>query len=134
MIVADTNLIFYLLVSGAFTRESWEVYKRDPEWAAPSLWRSEFRSALTTCMRRGLLGLGPAIAKMEAAESLMEDSEFEVDSKDVLQLALESGCSAYDFEFVALARHLRIPLVTTDSQLLAKFGPVAISPQAFCAH
>ncbi len=131
MIVVDTNLIFYFLVSGAFTRESLEVYKRDPEWAAPSLWRSEFRSALTTFIRRGLLGLEPAIAKMEAAESLMADSEFEVDSKDVLRLARESGCSAYDCEFVALAQHLGVPLVTADHKLLSAFKDTAVSMEGF---
>jgi predicted nucleic acid-binding protein len=48
-----------------------------------------------------------------------------------LQLAAESGCSAYDCEFVALARDLEVPLVTADRQLLAAFPSTAVSPEAF---
>jgi predicted nucleic acid-binding protein len=39
----------------------------------------------------------------------------------VLTLALESGCSAYDCEFVALAKQLGVKLVTEDAKLRRAF-------------
>lgn len=133
MIVADTNLIIYLLVRSDFTRQAEQVYRKDPNWIAPLLWRSEFRSALASYMRRGLLALPEAIAKTEAAESLMNGRERQVGSREVLRLAADSGCSAYDCEYVSLAQDLGVRLVTTDAEVLAKFAPTAVSMHDFCA-
>lgn len=38
-----------------------------------------------------------------------------------LQVA-QSGCSAYDCEFVALAQYLDVPLVSADRKLRKRFG------------
>jgi predicted nucleic acid-binding protein len=43
----------------------------------------------------------------------------------------ESVCSAYDCEFIALARDLNVPLVTLDKQLLNQFPNDTISLDAF---
>jgi predicted nucleic acid-binding protein len=42
-----------------------------------------------------------------------------------MQLASTNRCSAYDCEFVALARYLGVPLVTEDRQLLEGFPGIA---------
>ncbi|HUW30348.1 MAG TPA: type II toxin-antitoxin system VapC family toxin, partial [Planctomycetota bacterium] len=55
MIVVDTNLIAYLLLGGEKTPGARSVFERDPKWAAPLLWRSEFRSVLAMFMRKGKL-------------------------------------------------------------------------------
>jgi len=109
------------------------VYKKDSQWVAPVLWRSEFRNVMALYIRRGLLSLADAIEKAAAAEVVMEGQEFHVDSVRVLALATESGSSAYDCEFVAVAQDLGLPLVTADVELLAKFKPTAVSMRAFCA-
>jgi len=134
MIVADTNLLFYLLVPSSFTRQAEEVYRKDPDWAAPLLWRSELRNALAFYLKRDQLSLDEAVASMQAAETLMGPQEFAVASTRVLTLAAGSGCSAYDCEFVSLAEDLGVPLLTSDRQVLAKFKLTAISPRAFCAR
>lgn len=131
MIVADTNLIVQLLVKGEWTEPAEKVFEKDPEWVAPLLWRSEFRNALAVYLRRGRLALEKAIQLMEKAEFLIQGREFPVSSENVLNLAATSGCSAYDCEFVALARELGVPLVTSDQKLLAQFPSTARSPDAF---
>ena len=131
MIVADTNLIAYLLLGGKTTPLAREVFQRDPNWAAPILWRSEFRNILTGYVRRGELNVKTAIVVQRKAEQLLEGREHLVASNRVLQLVKGSACSAYDCEFVALAERLRVPLVTSDKRVLKDFPEVAIAPAAF---
>ena len=134
VIVTDTNLIVYLLIASPHSAQAEEVYRRDPHWVAPSIWRSQFRNVLAFYLRRDRLPLEEAVARMKAAESLMESQEFGVASAPVLELSAASVCSACDCEFVALAESLGVPLVSLDRQVLAKFKPRAISPEAFCAR
>lgn len=44
---------------------------------------------------------------------------------------LQSGCSPYDCEFVALAQDLEVPLVTNDLQIHKAFQTIAVSPLSF---
>jgi predicted nucleic acid-binding protein len=122
VIVVDTNVITYLFVAGDRSNAAEALCRRDPEWAAPLLWRSEFRNVLTTLMRLGRLDLAIAQSIQEEAERLLAPLEFAVDSAAVLELAAESGCSAYDCEFVALAEYLDVPLVSADRKLQQQFG------------
>jgi predicted nucleic acid-binding protein len=131
VIVADTNLLVYLRVGGAHRDAAEAVFRRDPVWAMPVLWRSEFRSALVGLLRAGAFGLDEATALVRDTEELMAASEYDVVGHHVLALAADSGCSAYDCEFVALAEDLGVPLVTTDRQLLRAFPERAIAPGAF---
>lgn len=61
----------------------------------------------------------------------MAGSEYSVISHQALQLAARSTCSAYDCEFVALARDLGTPLVTADRQVVASFPDIATTPADF---
>ena len=65
------------------------------------------------------------------AEQWMAGREYAVVSHRVLHLAKESGCSAYDCEFVSLAMDLGIPLVTADRQVLRAFPNVAMTAELF---
>ncbi len=134
MIVSDTNLIAHLYLEGEVSPLARQVVLRDPDWAAPFLWRSEFRNALIKCLRGRVLERDKAFRILGSAESMMAGWEFDVASDDVLELASTSGCSAYDAEFVVLARDLRVPLVTTDQELLEKFPETAVSPERFLAR
>ena len=131
MIVADTNLIAYLLILGQYTNEAESVYIKDPQWVAPLLWRSEFRNILALYVRRGLMDLNDAYGTMEQAERLMRGQEFEIVSARVLRLAATSGCSAYDCEFVALAQDLGVTMVTSDRILVTRFKPTVSSMREF---
>jgi predicted nucleic acid-binding protein len=127
MIVADTNIISYLLLPTEFSDKASQLYRSDPEWAAPALWRSEFRSVLTLYLRKKIITLAEALILQEEAEALMLDREFTVPSVSILSLTDSSTCSAYDCEFVALARQLSVKLVTEDKKILAEFSDVAVS-------
>jgi len=133
VIIADTNLIAYLLIRGQNTLAAEAVFRKDPQWGAPRLWRSEFRNVLVLSLRRKLIGIDEAFEAMEQAERLIGGQEFELESSRVLRLAATSGCSAYDCEFVALAQNLGVPLVTSDRELIAKFKPAVVSMAAFCS-
>ena len=133
MIVVDTNVIAYLYLHSAHSDLSEKALVKDPQWAAPLLWRSELRSVLTKYLRNRIISLGVAQQIMEEAENRMRDGEYEVSSLQVLSLAALSACSAYDCEFVALARALNGPLVTVDRQVIAQFPAIAISLEDFTA-
>ena len=70
MIVVDTIVVAYLLIHGQHTAAARATLARDPEWAAPLLWRSEFRNVLALYLRRRDLSLRQAVSLQEAAESL----------------------------------------------------------------
>lgn len=131
MIVADTNLITYLLLGGQNYPAVRATFLLDPEWAAPLLWRSEFRSVLLKYMRGGHLALVDALRLHDRAESLVAGREHAVRTDDVLALAEKSGCSAYDCEFAALAASLGVHLVTEDRGMLAAFPHLAVTPATF---
>jgi predicted nucleic acid-binding protein len=133
VIVVDTNVIAYLLLAGQYTAAARATLARDPEWAAPLLWRSEFRNVLALYLRQKHLTLAEAVALQETAETLLEGREFSADSGDVLALASRSRRTAYDCEFVAVAQALGVPLVTSDAQVLGSFPDVATDLQAFGA-
>ena len=131
MIVVDTNVIAYLLLGGEKTPRARSIFERDPKWAAPLLWRSEFRSVLAMFIRQGKLTLEKAIEFMNGAETLMQGEEYQVDSGRVIKLIDSSKCSAYDCEFVALAESLDIPLITSDKQIINEFPETAISIESY---
>ncbi|HEX2077603.1 MAG TPA: type II toxin-antitoxin system VapC family toxin [Longimicrobium sp.] len=131
MIVADTNLIAYFIIPGPNVALAQKVLRKDSVWAAPLLWRSEFRNILALYLRQGHIGLPAALQYMEEAELLLAGNESEVDSAPVLAAANSSGCTAYDCEFVHVAQSLGVPLVTSDKKLLREFSQVAVSPEDF---
>lgn len=131
MIVVDTSVISHLFLSGEFTAEAERVRTLDAEWIAPWLWLSEFRNVLRKYLKAGLLSFDDALLVVNEAELLMADRSFSVPSADVLRLVDETGCTAYDGEFVALAQSLHLPLVTIDRELLRLFPVRAIHPVDF---
>lgn len=133
MIVADTNLLVYLHVPSRLTPDADAVFRRDPRWVSPWLWRSEFRNALVGLIRQGQLTAELALEIADRAETWMQGQEYMVATEPVLRLASSSGCSAYDCEFVVLAQALDIPFVTADRQVLHAFPATAVHPATFAA-
>lgn len=126
MIVVDTNILAYLYLPTDMTPSAEALLASDPDWIVPALWRSEFRNILAGYMRRGSLSFDAVLALQAEAEALVAGAEYEVDSRAVLELVRDSDCTAYDCEFVALARTLGVKLVTADKKLLRAFPEVAV--------
>jgi predicted nucleic acid-binding protein len=131
LIVIDTNILVHLIIPGRETADSEALLRKDPNWAAPLLLRSEFRNVLAVYLRRKSISLKEAFSAMTEAEMILGENEFEVKSESVLELCAQSNCSAYDCEYAALALALRVPLITRDKALLAAFPDTAVSPEKF---
>ncbi len=131
MIVVDTNVIGHFFLSSEQSVLAERALQKDREWAAPILWRSEFRNVLTLYMRKNIIKLEQAQQIMYSALNLLKGREYEVPSYEVLRLTSASNCSAYDCEFIAAANDLKVALVTVDKQLLREFSSVAISLNSF---
>jgi len=131
MIVVDTNIIGSLYLTSERSPQAEQALRKDPQWVAPLLWRSEMRNVLALQVRKKLLSLEDAGRIMGAAQELMRGREHLVASPRILRLASTSPCSAYDCEFVALALDLVLPLVTVDKQILRAFPACAVALEAF---
>ena len=131
MIAVDTNIICYYWLPSPLSAQAEALEERDPIWLVPPLWRSEFRNALAMSLRHRLIAMNDAIALVERAEARLEKTEAVVSSRTVLELVAHSSCTAYDCEFVAVAREHGLRLVTADRQILREFPHIAVSLQSF---
>ena len=127
MIVVDTNIIAYLYLPTEYSTQAELLLSKEPDWVTPTLWRSEFRNVLALYLRKSILTFDEAYALQTEVEALLSHKEYDSVSYEILSLVNNSKCSAYDCEFVALAKQLNVNLVTTDRQILKQFSRVAIS-------
>jgi len=133
VIVIDTQVIAYATLRTPQTGLIAPVVARDPDWAAPLLWRSEYLNVLAGQLRRRSIEPDDALGLFEDAAALIA-TELEPDPAVVLTLAATSSCTAYDLEFVAVAQSLGVPLVTNDRQILESFPSIAVSLESFAGR
>ena len=131
MIVVDTNVMVHTVVGGPDSRDAGELLQQDASWAAPLILISELRNALLGSVRRGLITLERAAQMSDDAAAILGPRLASVDSEHVFEVAMECDLTAYDAEFVALARTLRVPLVTLDGGILEGAPDIAVRPRAF---
>ncbi|VAX12131.1 hypothetical protein MNBD_GAMMA24-1966 [hydrothermal vent metagenome] len=134
MIIADTNIISYLLLPTSYTASVECLYEIDPDWSAPILWKSEFRNVMALYLRKKIITLEKAMQLQDTAESMIIQNEYDLSSSQVLSLIDESNCSSYDCEFVALAHHFDTKLLTQDKKILKEFPSTAISVSDFLSQ
>jgi len=134
MIVVDINVIACFWLPGVYTTFAERALNKDNEWAAPILWRSEFRNILAGYMRRRALNIDMAVQLMEHAEAQMNGGEYIVESGRVINFVEMSSCSAYNYKFVALAEDLGVPLITTDKKVIHTFPSIAIPLDKFASN
>jgi predicted nucleic acid-binding protein len=127
MMVVDTNVMVYLLTASGPWEEAAGLLAHDPQWAAPPILLSELRNVAVGLVRRGHLVEADALAICEDAEAILGPRVASVPPSPVLETALGKDLSAYDAEFVVLARLLGVPLVTADQAILGAAPDVARS-------
>ena len=132
MIVADTNLIAYLLIGGPFTDLAQQALQRDKDWIAPPLWKHEFLNVVATSVREGYLGESRAMAVLAESEIYLRSVDHEYPA-EALRLSLATRIATYDCEFITLARRLSLHMVTADKALLKSFPETTISLKDFAA-
>ena len=118
MIVVDTNVMTRLVVGGEEGADSRALLEQDAEWAAPGILVSELRNVLLGFVRRGALTPDQAKAMCDDAWLALGGRIISVSGAEVMDAALECGLSAYNAEFVVLARTLGVPLATSDRAML----------------
>ena len=131
MIIADTNLVAYLLIEGAHTEAAKAVWEKDSNWMLPTIWRSEFLNVLATAVRAEVLTAEQAHETWHIALTIFGRNEVEPSGDDVLDQAAERNLSAYDAQFAVAASDLDVQLVTSDRRLLAACSDFAVTPEQF---
>jgi predicted nucleic acid-binding protein len=131
LIVVDANVIAYAVLPGEHSAHAVAALERDPDWVAPPLWQSEVRNVLATTVRVKGLSLDLALGAWGQARRLVVDVPVPADTARILRLATESGSSAYDCEYVALAESLGIRLVTGHERLARRFRSQAVHLRVF---
>lgn len=117
MIVVDTHIIAYFFIEGDHTASAQALWQRDSHWRLPPLWRHEFLNVLATYVRFGGVEQAAAMELWRAACTLCVPMETDLDLSEALALSIEKQLSAYDAQFVTLARSLAVPLVSEDKRL-----------------
>jgi len=131
VIVADNSVLVYFWLPSVFAELAEAAKNQDNIWAAPILWRAEFRNVLAGYLRKNLLTENEANTAYLNAQKDLGTNEFTVPTERIIKSVLASDCSAYDCEYVALAMDLGVPLVTTDKQVLRAFPKTAVSLEKF---
>lgn len=133
MIVVDANVLLYSYFPSDYKLIVDKLFLEDPNWIAPILWRSEFRNVAAKFVKQGL-EFNTALQIIDLAEQFMEGNEIIVSSEEVMILAHQSGCTAYDCEYVAAALKRTLPLITFDQQVLKKFPGIAYGIDEFLGN
>jgi len=89
MIVADTNLIVYLFITGDQSSLAQKVLNKDPQWIVQPLWQSEFRNVLAAYIRRGMT-ITRARQIMRDALATLENRQVIPSYDEILDLVAES--------------------------------------------
>jgi predicted nucleic acid-binding protein len=128
--VVDTNVVaYYLLGTEPFAVEARRFWQATDQPLAPAHWQAELANVVWMAVRTGAVSADEGHRRLDFASRLRVQA-VPIGSlwQRALTLSLESGLSAYDTLFVALAQRRRFPLVTFDKQILKVFPDDAKRP------
>jgi len=125
MIVVDTSIIAHLWIPSQYSDLTKQLLTIDRDWISPYLWKSEFRNVVFKYLRKDLIEKNKALEITSFAEEFMLHREYEVPSKEIVSLGINSKLSAYDCEFVCLAKLKDVNLITLDREISKEFPKIA---------
>lgn len=128
MIVVDTNVMVQFVAAGDEYAAAARLLQMDAAWSAPPILMSELRNVLVGLVRRGEITEGQATAMTADASAILGERIAGVSGRQTIAVALECGLTAYDAEFVVLARSLGVRLATLDQAILGGAPDVAVLP------
>jgi predicted nucleic acid-binding protein len=97
----------------------------DPEWISCGLCRYELGNVLWKQVRLGGLDREAALRHLEQAATMLAEVSDQLETKQVLALALHEGLTFYDSSYVWLARSRGVLLYTRDGQILRQCADTA---------
>jgi predicted nucleic acid-binding protein len=118
VVLVDTNIIAYLMIEGDRTPAALELYERDADWRSETFVMVEFSNVLATYVRTKALTHEQGVKLLVEAQALVPVLT-NVMHAQALETATQFGISAYDARFIALAKQMRVKLVTEDTRLQA---------------
>lgn len=118
MVLVDTNILAYLLIEGDRTPAARALYARDPDWHSEAFILVEFSNILATYVRTHAMTHKQGTGLLAEAQTLMPRLTSLPHAKG-LEVATEFGISACDARFIAVAKQMRVKLVTEDNKLRA---------------
>ena len=118
MLLVGTNILVYLMIEGDRTPAAQQLYERDSDWRSEGFIMVECSNVLATYVRAKALTAEQATKLLENALNLVPVLT-NVTHAQALDTATQFGISAYDARFIALARQMRVKLVTEDTRLQA---------------
>jgi predicted nucleic acid-binding protein len=118
MVVVDTNVLAYLLITGDRTRDAQALFRRDADWRSEAFILVEFSNILATYLRARSLTIKQARVVLAEADRQLKGL-VNVPHDRALEVAERLSVSAYDARFLAAASSLGGKLVTEDVRLRA---------------
>lgn len=118
MFLVDTNILAYLLIEGDRTPAAQALYARDPDWRSEAFIMVEFSNILATYVRTQAMTHKQGLELLAKAQELMPTLT-DLQHSRGLDTATEFRISAYDARFIAVAKQMRVKLVTEDTKLRA---------------
>ena len=131
MIVVDANIIAYYSIEGVKTELAHKLWKKDNDWRVPSLWQDEFLNILAINERTGNLDITACLSILHIVSNLLANSQEKVDMPLALTLASKYRISAYDAQYLAVAKTIGVSLITEDSKLRKAAPDLTLSMQEF---
>ena len=117
MVVVDTNVLAYLLITSDQTPAAQALFEHDDDWHTEAFALIELCNLLTTACRSRGLSSSRARRILESGENLLRGHLHTVAHKSALTVANELAISAYDARFITVAQQLDQRLVTEDTRL-----------------
>ncbi|MBO6574460.1 MAG: type II toxin-antitoxin system VapC family toxin [Rhodothermales bacterium] len=133
MIVVDTDVLCYayLRLDPERSELADRVTEKDDEWAMPTVWPHEFWNVLASYVRFHGMPVRTARRLAAAVSDRFRVRTIPVPAREVLNAVAEGNRTAYDAQYIALARRLGITLVTGDRKLAQAFPDCAVTMEAF---